>query len=70
VTAPVPAPTILVVAYPSGRWSVVSHDQSPENVAKLRAVAEARACCLVRYPLDAWLACGGRIDFGRAEEVG
>jgi hypothetical protein len=69
MTAHEPAPTILVVAYPSGDWSVVSHDQTPENVAKLRAVAEARACCLIRYPLDAWLACGGCIDFNLAEEV-
>jgi hypothetical protein len=62
------AHTILVVAYPSGRWSVVSHDQTPENVAKLRTVAEARACCLVRYPLDAWLR-SAHVDFNLAEEV-
>jgi hypothetical protein len=68
MTAPAPARTILVVAYPSGDWSVVSHDQSPENVAKLRAVAEARACCLVRYPFDAWLR-SAHIDFNLAEEV-
>jgi hypothetical protein len=68
MTAPEPAPTILVVTYPSGDWSVVSHDQSPANVARLRAVAEARACCLVRYPLDAWL-YSAHVDFGRAEEV-
>jgi hypothetical protein len=70
MTAPEPARTILVVAYPSGDWSVVSHDQSPENVAKLRTIAEARACCLVRYPLDAFRADGGWIDFRLAEEVG
>jgi hypothetical protein len=68
MTAPELDRTILVVAYPSGDWSVVSHDQTPENVAKLRAVAEARACCLVRYPLDAWLR-SAHVDFGRAEEV-
>jgi hypothetical protein len=68
MTAHEPARTILVVAYPSGRWSVVSHDQTPENVAKLRTVAEARACCLVRYPFDAWLR-SAHIDFNLAEEM-
>jgi hypothetical protein len=68
VTAPESARTILVVAYPSGDWSVVSHDQTPANISRLRAVAEARACCLVRYPLDAWLR-GAHIDFNLAEEM-
>lgn len=63
-----PGHTIIVVAHRGGDWSIVSHNQSPEDIERLRAQAKERGCRLVRYPLEAWRA-DERIDFGIAEDI-
>jgi hypothetical protein len=60
--------TILVVAHPSGDWSIVSHRQTPDEIDRLRTAAAERGCRLVRYPLEAFR-LNEVVDFALAEEV-